>query len=155
MSRAECTIPLRNFLGTPYGPQIAKSCGNVHASWVMGACITISAGLLYANYVTLKQQDDFINDPANKNPVIVIPTWLALLPILYAFYVAIYSQQTFMKHWESEVIHFNSSEMNKSDFLNYRRNDDRQQSSGSISLANTGIIGSAALFGPFLRADNR
>jgi hypothetical protein len=58
------------------------------------------------------------------------------------------------QYWKSEELNFNTSEMGKKDFLNYRIADDRQKSSTALAVTNTGIIGSAALFGPYLRGDS-
>jgi hypothetical protein len=50
---------------------------------------------------------------------------------------------------------FNTSDMPKKEFLNYRVADDRLVRSSETSLLGTTFIGSTALFGPFLRGDNR
>lgn len=83
----------------------------------------------------------------------VVPLWLSLLPIAYAIYIYFTAVDSAEQYWKTEELHFNTSEMPKKYFLNYRVADDRLSKSSAISLGNTAIIGSSALFGPFLRGD--
>jgi hypothetical protein len=123
--------------------------------WVLGACLSISVGLLASYFITKKQEKDYINDPANHQPTVVVPLWLCALPLAFALYTYMSAIDSAENYWRAEELNFSTSDMDKKDFLNYRVLDDRQKSSSALSLSNTGIIGSAALFGPYLRGDAR
>ena len=154
MSRPECIVPLRNFLGTPYGLSIAKSCATMRVAWIMGACIVLTIGLLISHYITEKQEEEFLAGRENQ-PSVVVPLWLCALPSLYAIYTFFSATSSSESYWKSEELNFQTSEMPKKDYLNYRVGDDRQKLSSGVAFANTGIIGSTALFGAYLRGDAR
>ena len=154
MSRPECIVPLRNFLGTPHGLSIAKSCASMRVAWIMGAAIVLTVGLLVSHYITKKQEDEYLAG-LDVQPTVVVPLWLCALPGLYAIYVFITAIPTSESFWKSEELNFSTSEMPKKDYLNYRVGDDRQKLSTGVAFANTGIIGSTALFGSYLRGDAR
>lgn len=153
--RIECAVPLRNFLGSDYGIDVARSCGHMRIAWMLGACTVISIGLIYTHYVTKRQEEQYIADPTNRQPTVVVPLWLAVFPIAYATYIYFTAVDSAEQYWKTEELHFNTSEMPKKEFLNYRIADDRLSKSSAISLGNTAIIGSSALFGPLLRGDPR
>jgi hypothetical protein len=148
-------VPLRNFLGSSYGIDVARSCGHMRIAWVIGACTAVSVGLLYSHYVTKRQEAQYIADPVGRQPTIVVPIWLALIPIFYAFYTYFTAVRSAEMFWKTEELHFNTAEMNKKDYINYRIGDDRLKMSSGVAVANTAIIGSSALFGPLLRGDSR
>ena len=155
MSRIECAVPLRNFLGSEYGVNVAKSCGHMRIAWMLGACCVISLGLIFSHYVTKSQEQEYIADPIGRKPTVVVPLWISLLPIAYATYIYFTAVSSAEQFWKTEELHFNTSEMPKKEFLNYRIADDRLSKSSAVSMANTGIIGASALFGPILRGDAR
>lgn len=154
-SRPECAIPLRNFLGTSYGLDVARSCGHMRIAWMLGACCAISLGLIYSHYVTKSQEQEYIANPAGRQPTVVVPLWLSLLPIGYATYIYVTAVKSAENFWKSEELHFNTSEMPKSEFLTLRVGSDRVDKSSAVSIGNTAIIGASALFGPLLRGDPR
>lgn len=154
MSRPECIIPLRNFLETPYGLSVAKSCSTMRVAWVFGACAILTVGLLYSHFVTKKQEDEYLAGRESQ-PTVVVPLWLCALPALYSLYVFVSAHSTSENYWKSEELNFHTSDMPKKDYLNYRVADDRQKMSSGVAFANTGIIGSTALFGAYLRGDAR
>jgi len=155
MSRPECAIPLRHFLGTPHGLEVARSCGRMRIAWILGACVVISLGLMYSHYVTKRQEDEYIADPTNKNPTVVVPLWLCALPIVFAIYTYFSATSSAESFWKSEELNFHTSDMPKRDYLNYRVADDRLKVSSGVALTNTALIGSTALFGSYLRGDPR
>jgi hypothetical protein len=148
MTRIECAVPLRNFLGTKHGLDIARSCGTLKISWTLGACLVIASAILITHYILEKQKKE-------GNNTIVIPIWTAAIPLVYAAYVYFNAVQAAEEYWKTEELLFNTSEMAEKDFLNYRVADDRLAKSSDVSLLGTTFIGSTSLFGPFLRADNR
>lgn len=148
-------MPLRHFLGTPYGIDVARSCGRMRISWMIGACTVLSLGLMYSYFVTKRQEEEYIADPTNRNPTVVVPLWLCALPIAFAIYTYFSAIPSAEHFWRSEELNFDTSEMPKSEFLNYRIADDRQRVSSALSVTNTGLIGSTALFGAYLRGDPR
>ena len=148
MSRIECSVPLRNFLGTKHGLDVARSCGNVKIAWTIGACLVISIAILVTHYILEKEKED-------GNTTIVIPLWTSIVPLAYGLYIYLTAVNSAENYWKTEELLFNTSEMPKKDFLNYRVADDRLAKSSEVSLLGTTFIGSTSLFGPFLRADNR
>ena len=154
-ARAECIVPLRNFLGTPHGLEVAKTCGRMRIAWILGSCTVLSLGLIYSYFVTKRQEEEYLADPTNRNPTVVVPLWLCALPIAYAIYTYYTAVSSAEQYWRAEELNFNTSEMAKSEFLNYRIADDRQKAGHAVSMANTGVIGSTALFGAYLRGDPR
>lgn len=153
MARAECAVPLRNFLGTSYGLDVARSCGRMRIAWVLGACVVVTFGLVAAHFVTKRQEEEYTADPTGKRATVVIPLWLCALPAAFAVYTMASAVGSAESYWRAEELHFNTSEMPKREFLSYRALDDRLKVSTSASLTGTGYIGATALFGPFLRAD--
>jgi hypothetical protein len=152
--RAECAIPLRNFLGSGKGIDIARSCGQMRIAWVWGACAVICAGLFIAHYQTKKNQEKYEQN-INDTPSIVVPLWLCFLPIAFAVYTALTALDTAEQYWATEQLNFETTGMNKEAFLNYRIPDDRLiTSTGSSLIGTSGIVG-AAILGPWARADNR
>jgi hypothetical protein len=154
-SRAECIVPLRNFLGTPHGLEVARACGRMRIAWILGACTVLSLGLIYSYFVTKRQEEEYLADPTNVNPTVVVPLWLCALPIAFAMYTYFSAVSSAEQYWRAEELNFNTSEMPKSEFLNYRIADDRQKTGHGVSMVNTGVIGSTALFGAYLRGDPR
>jgi hypothetical protein len=155
MSRVECKIPLRNFLGSGYGLDVARSCGHMRIAWVLGACTVVSLGLLYSHYVTKRQEAQYVADPVGRQPTIVVPLWLALIPLFYAIYTYLTAVNSAETYWKTEELHFNTAEMNKKEYITHRAGDDRLGRSSGVSIANTAAIASSALFGPLLRGDSR
>lgn len=148
MSPVECSIPLRNFLGTKHGLDIARSCGSIKIAWTLGACVVLSVAIVVTHYVLEKQKED-------GNTTITIPLWASAIPAVYAVYVYFTAVESAERYWKTEELMFNTSDMPKKEFLNYRVADDRLAKSSEASLLGTTFIGSTALFGPFLRADAR
>jgi hypothetical protein len=111
MSRIECSVPLRNFLGTKHGLDVARSCGNLKIAWTIGACLVIAGAILVTHYVLEKEKED-------GNITIVIPIWTALVPLGYAFFVYLTAVSSAENYWNTEELLFNNSEMPKKDFLN-------------------------------------
>lgn len=152
--REECTIPLRNFLGSGKGIDVARSCGKMRVAWVFGASAVICVGLFVAHYQT-KKNDEKFNQSINETPSIVVPIWLCLLPIAFAFYTAFTAMDHAEHYWKSEQLNFETTGMSKESFLNYRVPDDRLVTSTGSSLLGTSAIVGAAILGPWARADNR
>jgi hypothetical protein len=148
MSRVECSIPLRNFLGTKNGLDIARSCGSIRIAWTLGVCLILTLALIITHYVLEKQKED-------GNKTLTIPLWAAAIPSAYAAFVYFTAVESAERYWKTEELMFNTSDMPKKEFLNYRVADDRLVRSSETSLLGTTFIGSTALFGPFLRGDNR
>lgn len=151
--REECAIPLRNFLGSDIGISVARSCGNMKIAWTLGVCTVLVIALIILHFVTKKQEDDYIANPAGKYSTVVVPLWLAAIPFGYGIFIWFSAIASAEKYWKTEELNFNTSTMEKKDYLNYRVVDDRLATSSAVSLVGTGFIGSSALFGPFLRAD--
>jgi hypothetical protein len=151
MGRAECAIPLRNFLGTPHGYEVATACGRMRIAWILGACTVLSLGLMFSYFVTKRQEEEYIADPTNRNPTVVVPLWLCALPLVYATYVYFTAVHTSRAFWESEVLNFDTSDMNKNAYLNYRAADARQNTQSAVAVTNTAIIGATSILGPFAR----
>lgn len=150
MSRPECAVPLRNFLGTAHGVQVARSCGRMKVAWTVGACSVLSVGLLAAHFFTKRRNEESPDDAR-----LILPMWLATLPLAFACFTALSAVAAAESYWRAEELHFATSEMAKKDYLAYRVVDDRLKTSSGVALAGTSFIGATSLFGPFLRADNR
>jgi hypothetical protein len=97
-----------------------------------------------------RQEEEYIVDPT-KNPTIVVPLWLCALPVLYAAYTLLTGVASSKAFWEKEVLNFDTSAMNKKDFLNYRAADARQNTQSAVAVTNTGLIGATSILGPFAR----
>lgn len=154
MSSVVCNVPLRNFLGTKNGLDIARSCANMKIAFTWGVCLVLVIGLMIMHSRTQDQADEFNKNPNIHYRTIVVPYWLAILPALYALYInftAISSSEDF---WKTEELDFKTSDMQKRDYLTYRSSDDKLRTSSAVSLLGTGFIGSTSLFGPYLRADS-
>lgn len=152
--RAECSIPLRNFLGSGKGLSVAQSCGQMRVAWVYGASATICVGLFIAHYQTKKNREKY-NQEINTTPSVIVPLWLCILPIAFALYTALTASEKAKHFWESEQLNFETSTMKKDEYISFRALDDRLEKSTASSLLGTsGIIG-AAILGPWARADNR
>jgi hypothetical protein len=151
----ECSIPLRHFLGTPFGLNIAKNCGKIRIANVIGACTILTAGLFWGHYYTKTQQEKYELDPTNNQRTVIIPIWICLLPVIYAIWVSYTAIPNAIEFWKTEELKFNSSEMIKKDFLSYTGLDDRQRTSSTVAVLNTILIVSISLFGAFLRGDPR
>ena len=155
MVRAECAVPLRNFLGSPFGVDVARSCGRMRAAWTLGACLMISVGLLGAHVFTKRQNDEYYASTVSNRRTVVVPLWLAAVPAVFALWTLVQAVPSAESFWRAEELHFATSEMPKKDYIAYRAMDDRLKMSSAVSIAGTGYIGATSLFGPFLRADNR
>lgn len=154
--RPECAVPLRNFLGTSQGLGVAQACSRIRTAWVLGACTVLAVGLAAAHVVTARwrrRQDEEATPATGSSGVFVVPLWLAALPLVYAAYTAASAAGAAEAAWRTEELHFATSDMPKKEYLEYRALDDRLKVSTATSLAGTGLIGTTALFGPFLRAD--
>jgi len=154
MTNIACNVPLRNFLGSQNGIDIARSCAQMKISFAWGVCTVLCIGLLIMHYVTQKQQDEFNKNTDITYQTIVVPYWLALLPLVFAVYINFSAIKQAEDFWRTEELDFRTSDMPKRDYLVYRVADDRLKTSSAVSLVGTGFIGSTALFGPFLRADS-
>jgi hypothetical protein len=152
--RAECAIPLRNFLGSVNGLDVARSCGQMRIAWVLGACFVLCVGLFVAHYQTKKNNEDYINN-LTTSPSIVVPLWLCFLPVAFAVYTIATALDHAEVYWKTEELNFHTTGMNKEAFLNYRIPDDRLTFSTGSSLLGTGGIVGAAILGPWARADSR
>jgi hypothetical protein len=104
--------------------------------------------LIVTHYILEKQKEE-------GNKTLTIPLWAAAIPSAYAAFVYLTAVQSAERYWKTEELMFNTSDMPKKEFLNYRVADDRLARSSDTSLLGTTFIGSTTLFGPFLRADNR
>lgn len=154
MANVACSVPLRNFLGTTNGYKIAVSCASMKIAYTWGVCLTLFVGLFVLHFYTKYQQENFENDLTIKYQTVIAPIWLAFIPLVYAVYTQLYAIPNARKYWESEELHFSTSDMPKKDYLVYRIADDRLQTTSAVSLLGTSFIGSTALFGPYLRADS-
>lgn len=146
-------MPLRNFLGTTYGLDVARSCGRMRIAWVLGACAVLTCGLAAAHVITKRQDAEYAANPADKRATVVVPLWVCALPAAFALYTMVTAIGSAEAFWRAEELHFNTSEMPKREYLSYRALDDRLKVSTSASLTGTGYIGATALLGPFLRGD--
>ena len=155
MSTFECAVPLRHFLGTPFGLEIAKSCGKIRIANIIGACTVLTIGLFIGHFYTKNQQEKYDADPTSTQKTVVIPIWICLLPLFYALWTVYNAIPNAIEFWETENLKFNSSEMVKKDFLSYTGFDDRQRLSSNTAIVNTGLIVAISLFGAFLRGDPR
>lgn len=149
-TRAECHIPLRNFLGTSFGNEVAKGCGQMRIAWILGASVVLTVGLMISHFITKRQQEEYIADPT-KNHTIVVPLWLCALPVIYSCYTWFTAISASRSYWEKETLHFDTSEMNKKDFLLYTAGDSRQHTQSAVAITNTALIGATSILGPFAR----
>ena len=150
-SRAECSIPLRNFIGTPHGIAVAEGCGRMRIAWILGSCSVIFLGLLYSYSITKRQEEEYIADPINRNPTVVVPLWLCFIPLIYGIYTYFTAVSHSRAFWERESLNFDTSDMNKNAFLNYRAADNRQNVQSAVAVTNTGLIAATSILGPFAR----
>lgn len=154
--RTECLIPLRNFLGTKIGGDIARSCGEMKIYWTLGLCLVLFAGLLWGHFASQRRDDDYDKTDTTLVTIpVVLPIWLPFLPLAYAAITSFTAVSAAKQFWMSENLFFETSDMPKKEFLQYRVGDDRAHYSSTVAAAGTAFIGNTALFGPFLRADNR
>jgi len=154
MTNVACQAPLRNFLGSAKGLEIAKSCGRMKIAFTWGVCLILTLGLMIMHYITQEQQQEFLKNQSITYQTVVVPYWLALLPAGYALYVHLNAESQAESFWKMEELDFKTSDMPKRDYLVYRVADDRLKTSSAVSLVGTGFIGSTSLFGPYLRADS-
>ena len=146
--RGECSVPLRNFIDTPLGASVADNCSKLNIAWVFGFCLIVFIILI----VIRIGQEKLERDPERPKPL-YIPLWLTLLPLIY-FLSYFYTAQSSSKDLlDTEKILFTESGMKKADFINFRAGEDRAKVSGLVAISGALFIGSAALFGPFLRGD--
>jgi len=153
--RPECSIPLRNFLETPWGSLVSKSCAEMRVAWTLGAALIISLGLLWSHVITKRQEEVYLANQEQGQATIVVPFWLCFLPIVYAGYVFFTAEKSAEHFWKTESLHFKTyGNENKKEFLNYRSLDDRNNASMSVAAKNALLLGSIPLIGPVLRADS-
>jgi hypothetical protein len=149
VSPPPCNVPLRNFLGTPKLNEVAQNCAKHQSAWYFGFAVVLSIGLYYA-------RRQYIKD-AEKNqavePAVTPPLWVCFSPIAAAVVYALFSTVMAKGSVLAEQERLNTSGLSKHEYLNQRSQDDRSKFSGVLSLTGTLILASAALFGPYLRAD--
>ena len=154
--RGECAIPLRNFIESSVGSQVAENCSKLNVSWVFGFTISVFVILLVIKLGSKqKHHEEHNHNNNNERPkrYVEIPWWLVLLPLIYFLWYWYSALTQAADSLASEQLMFTESGMKKSEFLSFRAGEDRARMSSYIAACGALFIGSTALFGPFLRGD--
>jgi hypothetical protein len=154
----ECQIPIRNLVTNPSfetsGLKLARNCGRLRATWVLGACLILFIGLYFAYLITKKQREDHLADPTTTKNTVVVPAWLCFLPLGFAAYTYLYAVKAAEDMWEQEKIYFTTSGMKAEEYLNFRAGDDRLKKTGGLNFMNTIVLAFSGLFGKWLRGES-
>ena len=144
------SFPLRNYLNLVNfedGLKIATAKGILNAFWILGLTLTLSLGIL--GYRIWGSKDK--NKDGKEEREVIAPLWFILLPVCVGIFYAWNEKSNKINQWKTENSNIASMEFNKSEYLNFRVQDDRQWKSSLTSLLGTFIIASSGLLNPFFR----
>lgn len=144
------SFPLRNYLNIVSfqdGLKIASAKGILNAFWILGLTLTLSLGIL--GYRLFGSKDK--NKDGKEEREVIAPLWFILLPIGVGIFYAWNEKSNKISQWKTENSNIASMEFNKSEYLNFRVQDDRQWKSSITSLLGTFVIASSGLLNPFFR----
>lgn len=143
-------FPLRNYLNIVNfedGLQIAKIKGILNAYWILGLTITLSLGILGYRLWGSKEK----NKDGKEEREVVAPLWFILLPVCIGLILAFNEKDNKINQWKSENSNIQSMQIDKTAYLNFKVQDDRQWKSSLTSLLGTFVIASSGLLNPFFR----
>ena len=144
MSKAECNLHSRYFIGTKRSNEIITSCAKHKIFWFLGLTVILTVCLI-AVYLSLRNNDGIT---ALRVPLFIVFIPLALF-IVYVFTIGPNSARVFKK----ESLEQELSGMDKKEFLTYKAGDDRARLGFLGSATSASILASSNVLGPYLRAD--
>jgi hypothetical protein len=144
---AECSVPLRNFLGSETA-NVFQKCSRINLYAVIGFCLSLSIGIFIINRITQRRYDNAVEE--KKPKIVVVPMWTTLLPLGYLAWYYFVSQSQQKLDFESEKVAFQLSGKTKPVFLADREADDRQARASKLGLLGTTSLALTNLLGPVL-----
>lgn len=143
LSKPECNVPTRMFLGVENAADILRTCAKHRIFYIFGF-MTIVTVFILIGYASTKN---------NSDQDFHVPLWLIVVPALYVIYFSISVLKSLNDTLASEKLEYELSGMSKKEYINFKSGDDRLKTSFSGSLITTGLLSGSSVFGPFLRGD--
>jgi hypothetical protein len=138
-ARPECGVPLRHYVNGKNGNAVAEACGTLNGVLVLAVAATLSVALaLIHTFMRRPPNDEGVRAP-------LFPMWACALPL--AAGVAVYSMaaSSAAARYAVELASFDSSEMQKTEYIAYTAGERRTAATVGGALASSSIVSSAAL----------
>lgn len=144
ISKAECNLNTRYFIGHKNSAQILEICGKHKMFWALGFAIITTIALFFVYWMTRN------NDP---NSALTLPIWIAFSPIVLFFIYSLSIQKNQRRLLAKESLEHELSGMERKEYLNYKAGDDRATKGFFGSATSAGILSGTNILGPYIRAD--
>jgi hypothetical protein len=143
LSRPECNVPVRFFIGLDNSKTILRSCAGQRIAYVWGFLIIISVAIVIGYLFTRT------NEPSEFH----IPLWLLVVPAAFGVIYQARIASNLHNDLDAEQMEYTLSGMSKKDYINYKVGDDRTSKSFAATATSAGLLSGTNILGPFLRGD--
>ena len=141
ISKPECNMPTRMFLGVENASIILRKCAQHRVVYLIGFMTIVTIVLIIGYEFTKKNSTNDFH----------VPPWILFLPAIYVIFFAFNSFNNLKSNLSAESLEYDLSGMTKKEFINYKSGDDRLSKSFSGSVFTTGLLSGSSVLGPFIR----
>lgn len=144
MSKPECSLNSRYFIGHEKSAEILTSCAIHKSYWFLGFTVVLTLGL-FVLFLSTRQYDGVTG--------LKVPLFIVFMPAaLYIFY-CITIRSNSLRLFQRESLEQKLSGMEKKEYLAYKGNDDRAKLGFLGSATSASILATSNVLGPYFRGD--